>query len=151
MKNLNNYLRLIEVIALVGALLVAIIQLNNIQKANYGLTSLEVSRDLYSDKTYKQNPKIIELLHQGKPILKENGGPITDEELNNFLGLLEWMYSANEVGILNINIVNEMFSTDILVASENKEIRDFIKQARSNFNDREFFSGFEKLIVLLKK
>ena len=138
-------LRVIEVTAIVAGVILVVIQIGDVRNANYGLTSLEVSRDLYSDKTYKANPKIIDIIHQNKKLLAVNGGPVSDEELNNFLGIFEWIYSAKEVGILNDKIIKEMFSTDIMATYDNREVQDFIQQARRDYRDNDFFSGFESL------
>lgn len=109
------------------------------------MTSLELTRDLYSDKVYSANPKIIEIIHQEESLLKINGGPIADEELNNFLGLMEWIDSANDVGILNEQIIYEIFSVDILAAYRNKEIQEYIIQTRKDWGDDSFSLGFENM------
>ena len=141
----DKILRFIEVGAVILGVILIIIQIRDLRNSNYGLTSLEVMRDLYSGKTYQANPKIIEILHQETPLLQYNSGPISDEELNNFLGVLEWINSANNVGILNEKIIYEMFSVDILTAYKNKEVKEYIDQSRKDWGDNEFFSGFENI------
>jgi hypothetical protein len=143
--DIYKILRFIEVITIILGVLLVIIQIKDLRNANYGLTSLELMRDLYSNKTYQSNPKIIEIIHQDKPLLECNGGPISDEEINSFLGLMEWIDSAKDVGILNEKIIYEMFSVDILAAYRNKEIQEFINQSKADWNDNTFSSGFESL------
>jgi len=141
----DKILHFIEAGALIIGVILVIIQIRDLRNSNYGLTSLEVMRDLYSDKTYQTNSKIIEILHQETPLLQYNGGSISDEELNSFLGLMEWINSANNVGILNEEIIYEMFSVDILAAYRNKEIQEFISEARRDWNDNTFSLGFENI------
>ncbi len=143
--SIDRILRIIEIMAVVFGTLLIIIQIKDLRNTNYGLTSLELTRDLYSDKTYSVNPKIIKIIHEEKSLLKINGGPISDEELNNFLGLMEWIDSANDVGILNEKIIYEMFSVDILAAFRNKEIQEYINQTRKDWNDGSFSLGFENM------
>ena len=135
-------LRIIEVFGIVSGVIFAGFQLLYLRNANYGLTSLEVTKELYTTKTYPANPKIISDIHLGNKIVE---GKTTDEDLNNFLGLMEWIENAEKVGVLNDEIIYQMFSVDIIDAYNNKEIRDFIYQARSDYKDDSFFSGFEDL------
>ena len=136
-------LHTIEVIVLVGGLYLAIVQIVDLRKVNSGQIALDITRDIYSEERYKQNPKIIRLIERDQPILISNGGSVDEEDLDNLLGEWDLIARFNQLGILPDDLVYQQFSFDIVKAYQNKEIRDYIGRIRKQYNDNLIYADFE--------
>src|SRR5262245_8764330 len=76
----------LSVIALFLGLLFAGIQINDLRRVNAAQISIDLTRDIYSTESYKDNLSIMKLIGRKQPILKENGGRYDDEDLDNIIG-----------------------------------------------------------------
>ena len=138
-------LSVVQIVAIIVGLSLTITQIHDLRKVNAGQIALDITRDIYSDERYKNNPIAIRLIQHDQPILKENGGPLDDQDLDNLLG--EWGIVAtfDQTGVLPDDIVLQEFSSDINRAYENHEVRNYINQTRKIYNDPQFFADFEWL------
>lgn len=135
-------LHILEIIILGVGVWVAVIQLRDLRNVNAGQIALDITRDIYSDERYKQNPTIIRLIERSQPILKENGGPMDDEDLDNLLGEWGTVSNFNKAGVLPDDLVYEQFSFDMEKAYKNPEIRNYIKDQRIKYKDPLLFEDF---------
>jgi hypothetical protein len=142
---LGVVLRFIEIIVLIVGLYLVIVQISDSRKVSSGQIALDMGRDIYSNERYKNNPQIIKLIQRHQPILVSNGGSIEEEDLDNLLGEWDSISNFNQLGILPDDLVYKEFSFDIEEAYNNKEIRDYIKRIRKDYNDDSLYSDFEWL------
>jgi hypothetical protein len=144
-ERLKVALRFAEVVILGVGVWVAVIQLIDLRNVNAGQIALDITRDIYSDERYKQNPTIVRLIERGQPILKENGGPMDDEDLDSLLGEWSTVANFNQADVLPDDLVYAQFSFDIGRAYKNQEINDYIKNQRIKYKDPLLFKDYEWL------
>lgn len=143
--NWDLTLRVIEIVVLVGGLYLAIVQISDLRKVNSGQIALDITRDIYSDERYPNNPKIVKLIQRNQPILVSNGGSVEEENLDNLLGEWDLVARLNKLGILPDDLVYQQFSFDIVKANTNNEIKSYISNIRKKYNDDLLFADFEWL------
>jgi hypothetical protein len=142
----DTYLHCLEIVILIGGLSVAYLELHNIQMTNSGNLTLEIYKDIKSDQVFKNNPKIIEDIANGTPILKENGGKLDEIDLNNYLGLFDWISAANKTGVISNDMVYDFYGDYILDTYNNKEIRGYISTLRKG-NNNGYYQGIIDLVA----
>jgi hypothetical protein len=135
----------LQILILIIGLYLTITQISDLRKVNAGQISLDITRDIYSDERYKTNPKIIRLIEQNKPILKQNNGLFQDQDLDNVLGIWDTIARLNQVGVLPDDLVYAQFSFDIVKAYKNSEIKNYITLTRDQAGDKLIFYDFEWL------
>lgn len=144
-KNLETVLHIIEITVLIVGLYLVIIQIEDSRKVNSGQIALDITRDIYSNERYQNNPQIIKLIQRGQPILVSNGGQIEEEDIDNLLGEWDLIARFNQLSILPEDLVYQQFSFDMVKAYRNKEIRDYIDRIRLKYNDNLMYADFEWL------
>lgn len=104
-------------------------QFREMQKTNLGsfLLSLHDSFFLNED-----NKKIIKMVENKEKILKKNGGKLSEQELDNYLGVIELLYTYVKAGILKKDIVNHFFGYYLVKTYQNKEIRTYVENVRKD-------------------
>ena len=131
------------VILLVG-LIVAYNELHSIKTTTSGNTALQLFEDIRSDRVFKNNPNIIWAIENNQPILKENGGKFDEGDLDNYLSFFDWIYAANQGGILSDEMVYN-FHKDLLQNSyNNPEIRNYINTLQKESLD--YYAGLVELV-----
>ena len=143
--NWNLSLRVIEILVLVGGLYLAIVQISDLRKVNSGQIALDITRDIYSTERYQNNPALIKLIEENKPILVANKGPFQEQDLDNLLGEWDLIARFNRLEILPDDLVYQQFSFDIVKAYTNIEIKSYIRNIRKKYNDDLMFADFEWL------
>ncbi len=126
-------------------LIFTVIQINDSRKVNAAEISLNLTRDIYSNIQYKNNPVLIKLINQGKPILRENGGIYDEEDLDNLLSQWDMIARLNQQGLLPFDVLYSQFSFDLEQAYKNQEVMSYIHKIRVKYNDTTFYSDFEWL------
>jgi len=74
-------------------------------------------------------PKINEIftdIEEGKKLFKKNGGAYSEVEIANFLGYFEMIGIIQSKGLLDKDIINDMFSNDISAILKNIELIEYI-------------------------
>ena len=126
MKNitLEKSLLLVGTFVSIFGFTLAYIQLNNIQKTTSASLALELYKDTRSDRLFKNNPKIISAIYSDEKILRENGGNFSSDDLDDYLGLFEWIGAANDTGVISDDMVYEFHSDLIENTWRNQEVRN---------------------------
>ena len=144
-------LHIVEIVVLIGGLYLTIIQIKDLRKVSAGQIALDITRDIYSNERYKQNPKIIRLIERDQTILIGNGGQVEEEDLDNLLGEWDLVARFNQLKILPDDLVYQQFSFDMVKAYQNKEIRDYIERIRKQYNDNLLYADFEWVAKWVEK
>ncbi len=144
--NFERIITIIQVILLLGGFIVGYLELNNLTETTSGELSLQLFEDISSDRVFKNNPGIINALISEEPILQKNGGRYSEDDLNNYLALFNWIAAANESGVLSDDMVYNLHSDLLLNSYENPEVGGYIKQIRDINPD--YYSA---LVGLVKK
>jgi hypothetical protein len=84
------------------------------------------------------------------PLLVKNGGKFTDEQVDNYLIKYELLYNAYQNKLISYNDLDTAFGFDIEMTAGNSEVKKFISDVRSEYNDHQIYMGFTKLSQLLK-
>ena len=133
-----------QTIIILAGVIVAYIELRNIQVVTSGNLALELYKDIRSERIFKANPKIIEAIASNKKILKSNGGVFEEENLDNYLGFFDWISAANSSGILSDDMIYNFHGDLILNTYNNQEIRNYVEDLRKE--DKRFYQGFNNLV-----
>lgn len=143
--NFDSFIQIFTLLVLIVGVYLTVIQIGDLRKVNSGQIALDITRDIYSKERYPNNPEIIKLIEQNKPILVDDKGKFQEQDLDNLLG--EWNLIArfNQLSILSDDLVYEQFSFDLVKAYENTEIKSYINRVRKENNDNLFYADFEWL------
>lgn len=133
----------ITLLVLIAGVCLTIIQISDLRKVNSGQIALDITRDIYSTERYPNNPQIIRLIEENKPILTNDGGKFQEEDLDNLLGEWDLIARFNQLGILPDDLVYQQFSFDAQKAYEDTEIQNYINRIRKQNNDNLFYADFE--------
>jgi hypothetical protein len=144
-KTLGLTLHAIEIVVIVGGVYLALVQIRDLRKVNAGQIALDITRDIYTDERYANNPKIIKLMQLNEPILKVNGGPMSEADLDNILGEYEFIARLNDIGVLPNDLVSQQFSFNLIKAWKSKEIQRYIEHIRKAYKNENLFADFEWL------
>ena len=87
--------------------------------------------------------RIKHAIQKGRPILEENGGKSTREELSDYLDTFEAIADAQERRLATRDVIYIWHGYAIARAFENSEVRKFIAEERRE--DPDFYTGFEAL------
>lgn len=138
-KQIEKTLRIIEVLAIVGGVIFAMVQIRDLRNNQSAQLMLEFNKELNSD----LNANLITAIEENKPILKENGGKFTTTDIDRYLGTYELLNNVSEVSLMNDNMLYNAFSYDIIKTYQNIEIQDYLLKIRQE--NKSFFLGFEIL------
>lgn len=141
----DTFLHCLEILLLIVGLWIAYSELNNIQTTNSGSLTLEIYKDIKSDQVFKNNPRIIEDIANDKPILKDAGGTLDEIDLNNYLGLFDWVSAANKTKVISDEMVYDFYGSFILDTYNNKEIKNYIDTLREK--DNSYYQGIIDLVT----
>jgi len=136
---LSRILRIFEVLAIIGGVIFATVQIRDLRNSQSTQLMLEFNKDLNSD----INASLITAIEENKPILKENGGEFTPTDIDRYLGAYELLNNVSEAGLISDDMLYNAFSYDIIKTYQNKEIQDYLSKIRQE--DSSFFRGFELL------
>lgn len=116
--------------------------LQETKRANQGNVILSLNRDFFfNDRLYKVRAAI----ENNKPILRENQGTLTDQDLDDYLGMFEMMDGLRARQILDEQLLNENFCTFIQEAYQNKEVMQYVARVQKDLKSSDIYSGFESL------
>jgi hypothetical protein len=84
----------------------------------------------------------------GEPILKEQGGKFTEEDLEGYLDLWEGLHDLYVKGLISKDMFYNSYSYDIEKAYDNPEVQAFVKESQKE--SPEFYTGFQNLAKEMK-
>jgi len=154
-KNLLKYITfnrsviIFQLTFLLGGLIVGYVELRNIRETTSGTLSLQLFEDISSDRVFKNNPGIIRAIIENKPILQENGGTFSEDDLDNYLILFNWADAANKSGILSDRMVYNLHSDLIINSYDNQEIKKYVDDLQKENTD--YYLGFVDLAKRMAK
>ena len=82
-------------------------------------------------------------IQSGGPLLEEHGGPIGDDELEDYLNILESISDARERQLIDEEMLYELEGDYFEKAYQNGEVRAYIGELRDQ--DPDSYSSFEQL------
>ncbi|TSC58023.1 MAG: hypothetical protein Greene041679_193 [Parcubacteria group bacterium Greene0416_79] len=138
-----------QTLLLLGGFYVACIELRNLSETTSGTLSLQLFEDISSDRVFKNNPKIIRAIIENKPILQENGGALTQDDLDNYLILFNWADAANKSGVLSDDMIYNLHSDLLMNSYDNQEIKNYVSRLQKD--DQYYYLGFVDLAKRMVK
>ncbi len=144
-KQIEKTLRIIEVIAIVGGVIFAAVQIRDLRNNQSAQLMLEFNRSL-SEQT---NSELITAIENNNPILTANGGKFTTTDVDHYLTIYELLNNVSEAGLITDEMLYNGFAYDIIKTFQNPEIKNYLSNLRKE--DDTFFAGYESLARSLLK
>ena len=129
-------------IATVALAVIAYIQINALRDQANADFILKFNRGFFDNNITK---KIIPIIEEKTPLLKENGGSLSDYDLDDFLGYFELMSKFEKNGIIDLELIDETFGHYISLSWQNEEISKYIDELRKDTKDNRYYEQFENL------
>jgi hypothetical protein len=130
-------------LATLGLVYVAYWQVNKVREQSNADFIARLNREFFYESA--MNPSIIRAIGERRPILKKNGGEFTEYDIHAYLRYFEMIERFIDCGVISLDLVDEMFGSNIARAWENDEIRKDVLQTRERRKDVRYFEHFEKL------
>lgn len=111
-------------------------------KANQGNIILTLNRDFFFDARLL---KVRQAIENNESILIQNSGKLTDQDLDDYLGMFEIMDDLKSRKIIDSDLLKNNFCFYIKGAYNNKEIKEYIIDIRKQNNNQDIYNGTEKL------
>ena len=140
----SHILRIIEIIAIVGGVYFAGMQIRDVRNMQSAQMMLEFNNDLNN----QINAQIITTIEDDQPIFLKNGGKFTSTDIDKYLTNYELLNNIYEAGLITDDMLYNAFSYDVVKTYKNKEIKDYLFEIRKK--DKLFFAGFERLAKSLE-
>lgn len=144
-KQTEKILRIIEVIAIIGGVIFAGIQIRDLRNDQSAQLMLEFNKELNSD----LNANLITAIEENKPILKDSGGGFSTTDVDRYLGVYELLNTVSVTGLISDDMLYNAFAYDILKTYQNQEIKNYLAKIRQE--DSSFFRGVDALAEDLLK
>ena len=135
----EKILRIIEVLAIVGGVIFASVQIRDLRNNQSVQLMLEFNKELNGD----LNANLITTIEENRPILKEGGGKFTTTDIDRYLGTYELLNNVSIAGLISDDMLYNAFAYDIVKTYQNKEIQNYLSKIRQE--DNSFFRGFGAL------
>jgi len=100
---------------------------------------LDFNKDLSSEK----NSEITAAIENNAPLFRKNKGSFTSTDIDNYLGIYELINNVHEAHLITDDMLYNAFSYDFIKTYQNKEIADYLNEARKD--DPLIFVGSEGL------
>lgn len=138
-KSIEKILRIVEVVAIVGGVIFAAIQIRDLRNNQSAQLMLEFNHSL-SEPT---NSGLITAIENKNPIFKEAGGNFTTTDIDLYLSIYELLNNVSEAGLITDDMLYNGFAFDVVKTYQNEEIRNYLESLRKE--DKNLFAGFESL------
>lgn len=146
-SQIGTWASLLTAIATLATIGVLIWQIRNSDKVAEGGFLLQLHKDFFFDSS---NAIVIKAIEEGKPILKQNGGLIEEDVLNNYLGMIELLSIFTEKKNMDEETVDSMFGYYIVKTWNNSEIQQYVKKVRTDEKYNGYYGGLEELACKFK-
>lgn len=144
-KLISKLLRILEVIAITGGVIFALVQIRDVRNNQSAQLMLEFNRSLSAP----ANSRLITVIENGGPVLKENGGEFTTTDIDQYLTIYELLNNVHEAGLITDDMLYNAFAYEVVRTYKNQEIQTYLEKIRKE--DKSFFIGFESLAKSLIK
>src|SRR3989344_5846934 len=134
-KQLEKILRIIEVLAIVGGVIFAAVQIRDLRNNQSAQLMLEFNRSL-SEET---NSRLITAIENNSPIFKTSGGEFTTTDVDHYLTIYELLNNVSEAGLITDKMLYNGFAYDIIKTFQNQEIKNYLSDLRKE--NGTFFAG----------
>lgn len=137
---LNIILVLATIVGVGAATFQAVSQIkewNNVQEDRKFSTLFRLEDRLLNS----TNQSIYSATEHNKPILKDNGGKFSTDDLDQYLNDLTSIESAYDRKLIDMSSAYEWFAEYFEMASQNKEVNDYLASIRKESPD--YYDGFE--------
>jgi hypothetical protein len=138
-KQTEKVLRIIEVLAIIGGVIFAGVQIRDLRNSESARLMLEFNKELNS----YLNANLITAIEHNKPIFKEAGGGFTTTDVDRYLGVYELLNTVSVTGLISDHMVYNAYAYDILKTYRNEEIKNYL--AKIWQEDSSFFRGVDAL------
>ncbi len=138
----NEIINLGLVMATVALAVIAYIQLAALRLQANADFIFKFNREFFGSST---NQRIIIAIEEQKNILKKNSGEFTEYELDDYLGYYELLAWYEKIGLVDFELIDEMFGHYLSMASQNEEIKKYIDELREDLKDPRYYKPFENL------
>jgi hypothetical protein len=105
---------------------------------------LKFNREFFGSET---NQKIVTAIEEKNNVLEENKGEFTDYQLDDYLGYYELMSWYEKKGLVDFELIDEMFGHYISLAWQNDEIKKYIDKLRDDTKNPRYYKPFEDLAM----
>lgn len=142
----DRFLRVLEVVAMVVAATIVLQipgQMNEWRSSQEG-RSMDLLLRLESKLNSGNNYKIALAIDKYKPILRQNKGPYSTDDLDQYLNDLTSVSDAYQRELISSESLNNWFSDYFVKVDKNKEVRDYLIQIRKD--DPEYYTGIDYVI-----
>lgn len=85
---------------------------------------------------------------KNRPILQNNSGNFTTDDLDLFLGVYNQLSDVYDKGLISQGLLYSNFSYGLMRAYQNEEIQEYLKKIRTE--DESYFQGFDILGEFMK-
>lgn len=130
-----------HIVTIVGVIL-AVLNFWHLKKIESAKLLIEFDKQLRNGPTYS---KILDVIADGKPLFRENGGKFSVADVDRYLGELELLNNFYDNKLISEEMLYDTFSYDIEKAYCNEEIKQYLKDLRKTENQPDLFMGFEEL------
>jgi hypothetical protein len=120
------------------SLVVAYIQIRDVVRVAKLQNTISLNAEFFNP----SNTAVISAMEKHKPILIENGGTLSNVQLDNFLGDFETIASAYNQDLLSEDDLCISFSYYADEAGKNAEIQKYIHRKENS----DFFAGFVEIV-----
>jgi hypothetical protein len=145
-NNKNEIINMGLVIATVALAIIAYIQLTALRVQANADFLFRFNRDFFHNKT---NQSIIIAIEEKNNLI--SNGKFTEYDIDDYLGYYELMAWYEKKGLIDFDLIDEMFGHYISLAWQNKEIKEYINKLRSDTSDPRYYEPFEKLAIRIIK
>ena len=130
-------------LATVGLVYIAYYQMNKIREQSNADFIARLNHEFFYENA--TNPSIIKAIEEHAPILQRNNGAFNEYDIHAYLRYFEMIERFIAMGIISLDLVDEMFGSYIARAWENNEIREYVLRVREDRKDKRYFEHFEQL------
>lgn len=131
-------------IATVALAVIAYIQLKALREQANADFLLKFNRDFFDNEI---NKEIIPAIEENKNLLEKTGGKFTEYQIDDYLGYYELMSWYAKKGIIDFELIDEMFGHYISLAWQHREIKEYIEELRKDTKDLRYYKPFEDLAI----
>lgn len=145
-KYISRVLKIVEVVAVVAAAVVIVEIPKQLNEWENGQNNRAFDQLIKLDGILSQGTdrKITSALDKDQPILIENGGTFSSNELDNYLNDIYSIYDAYNRGIISGDDVYTWFSDYLAETVENKEVIKYLNYIRTDSPD--YYRGLEDFV-----
>lgn len=146
-KNFNRVASSTQFLILIFGIIFTVFQIQDIRNNQLNRKN-DLSIQYYNELNTSMNRQIGLTIEYQKPILSSNKGKFTEDQLDDYLGVLHDIGRGLGAGLLDEDTTCSSFSDLSTHTSENKEIQEYLQKIRKN--TPTYFLGVDSLYNFIK-